>query len=158
MVLPSSFAMGAKNRSAPGPVASHCHPRLTMVKPLAEQPRVAGVVSEIPVSTVDKCKDTAAPAIGNFEQHRTVALRQILRTDGGEVGGKLDFAVLRIDRVLQVHDARVMKIVDRQREVNAAGYALIRTRVAKDLSSQHIAARSDIDPDHTRVNRENAQP
>jgi hypothetical protein len=50
-----------------------------------------------------------------------------------------------------------MKIVDRQREVNAAGNTLIRTRVAKDLSSQHIGARSDIDPDHTRVNRENVQ-
>src|SRR5208337_2873021 len=34
MVFPFSFATGAKKRSAPGPAASHCHPRLTTVKPL----------------------------------------------------------------------------------------------------------------------------
>ena len=34
MVLPWSLAMGAKKWRAPAPVASHCQPRVTMVKPL----------------------------------------------------------------------------------------------------------------------------
>ena len=157
MVFPFSFAIGAKNRSASAPSASHCQPRLTMVKPLrSSQASPASVArSQSPPST--RASDAPAPAVGNFQKHRAVALARVLRTDGDEVGREFDLAVFQVHRVAEIDDALVVRIGHRQREVDAPGDALVGSGVAEWLAVKHIVAGGNFDAKDARVERDGGQ-
>ena len=148
---------GAKNRRASGACASHCHPRLTIVKPLRSSHASPASCGEIPVAAIDEGENAAASAVGNFQQHRAVALVRVLRADGNEVGGKFDLAVLQVHGVAQIDDALVVRIGHGEREVDASGDALVGARIAERLAVEDIGAGSDLDANDTRVQRQNDQ-
>ena len=121
-----------------------------------QQPRVARVAREVPVAAVNDCKNDSAAAVRHFQNHRTVALVCILRADSNEVRRELDLAVLQVHRVAEVHNALVVRVGHRKREVDASGNALIGSRVAECLAIENIGAGSNFDANYPRVERKNS--
>ena len=92
-------------------------------------------------------------AVGNFEHHRTVALVRILRADGNEVRREFHFAVLQVHRVVEIDDALVVRILNRQREVDASGDAFVSASVSECFATEDIHARVDLDTNDASVER-----
>ena len=158
MVFPFSLAMGAKNRSALGPVASHCHPRLTTVKPLRSSHASPASWRQILIAAVDQTKECVhCPRLGTSRSMEPLPLCSILRTDGNEVGGELDLAVFQVHRIAEIDDAQVVRIGHREREVDASGDALIGSRIPEYLSVEDAGAGSHLHPNHPGVKRENGK-
>ena len=57
----------------------------------------------------------------------------------------------RLIALLKIDDGRVVRIRNREREVDAADDALIGSRVAKGFALEHIRTRGNLDTDHARV-------
>jgi hypothetical protein len=81
----------------------------------------------------------------------------VLGTDGNEVRGELDLAILEVHRITKVDDACVVRIGHRQREVDPSADALIGSRIAKHLAFKNACTGSNLDPKHPRLERENTK-
>jgi hypothetical protein len=125
-------------------------------KAVAKQPRISSIVREIPVAAIDETDNACSPPVGDFQQHRPVALLRVLGTDGNEVGRKLDLSVLQIHRLAQINNAVVVRIGDCQRKIDAASNALVGACVTESLAVENIAARSDFDANNARTDRKNS--
>ena len=113
MVLPLSFAIGAKRRSASGPAASHCQPRVTMVKPLrsSQASPASRARSQSPPSTRERMR--AMAAVGNLQNQRAVAFRGSFGPERDEVGGEFNLAICQIDGVVEIDDGLIVRVLDR---------------------------------------------
>ena len=58
----------------------------------------------------------ALPTVGNLQKHGAIALVEVFRADGNEVGGELDLAIFQVHGITQIDDALVMRIGDRERK------------------------------------------
>src|SRR5581483_7922215 len=118
---------------------------------LAQQPRIARIVGDIPIAAIHQRQDAALAAVRHFKNHRAVSLARISGPDGHEIGGELDCTVSQIDRILQVNDPRVVRIVDRNREIHAAEDALVGAARSEALAAEYVLARRDFYPQNTRI-------
>ena len=75
----------------------------------------------------------------------------ILGTNGNEVRGELDLAVLQVHSIAEIDDAQVMRIGYRKRKVDASSDALIGSRVSEYLAVEDSGAGSHLHPNHPRV-------
>lgn len=77
---------------------------------VAQQPFVSSARGERRVSAIDEGEDVVIAAVGNLQDHRTVAFARILRTNGDELRNKLDLAVPQVLSVADVDDPLIMGI------------------------------------------------
>ena len=105
---------------------------------MAQEPAVPGVVAQILSAAIDQRENTRVTAVRHFQQHCAVAVRRILGTDGHEIGPELDFTVLEIDGVLQIHDAPIVLVGDGHGEVHAPVDAFISSSIAKRLPAEYV--------------------
>ena len=97
----------------------------------AQQPRIAGVVCQVLITAIHEGKNARASAIGDFQQHRTIAFAGILRTDCHEVRLELDLAIPQVLGIAEIDNARVIRIVHGERKVDAPCDPLVGTHIAK---------------------------
>src|SRR5215813_3606331 len=93
---------------------------------VAKEPGVPGSVRQILIAPVHERKNVRETAVGILEKQRSVASGRILRTQRDKFSGKFYFAVLKIHGVGEVDDRLVVRIGDRNREINFAADAFIR--------------------------------
>jgi len=82
---------------------------------------------------------------------------RIFRAHDHDVGRELDLAVFQVHRLVEIDDAPVMRIGDREREVDAPRNALIASRVTKLFAVKYICAGCDLNADDTGVDWQNAR-
>jgi len=68
---------------------------------------------------------------------------RLLGADGDKVGGKLNFPVLQIDGIGDVHDAPVVRVCCGNREIDSAGEPLVGSRIPEWLAPLDIIVRCD---------------
>ena len=126
-----------------------------MVKPLrsSHASPASFARSQSPPSTSEMMRPR--PRFGTSRIIEPLPLCGILRADGDEVGGELDFAVFQVDGVVQIDDALVVRVGDRKREVDASGDALVGSGVAELLAVEDIGAGCNFDSDDARVQGRN---
>ena len=78
---------------------------------LAQEPRIAGIVLDVPVTAIHERDDAAMAAVGVFEENRAIAAVWVFGADRDEVCGELDLVVVKIDGVLEVDNSDVVRIV-----------------------------------------------
>ena len=120
---------------------------------VAQKPRIPGIVLNIKISAVNQRKDPWPSAVRNFEQHGSVALARVLRTEGNKIGRDFNLAVLQVHRIAEVHDALVVRVCNGQREIHLAGNALVSSCLAKALSAQQVSARPHLNARDSRFKR-----
>ena len=152
MVLPFPLQSARRKLQRIVPGASHCQPRLTIVKPLRSS-HASPASSANPNTAIDQGDDTAAAAIGNFQHQRAVSLGRIFRADGHEIGREFDLAVFQIHGFFEIDDAPIVLVGDEEREVDTAGDAFIGTYFTKCFTAENVHTRRDFHASHASIER-----
>ena len=79
----------------------------------------------------------------------------VFRANGHEVGRELDLTVFQVHGIAEIDDALVMRIGNRQREVDATGDALVGSRVPELLAIEDFGAGGDVDTKNPGLERDN---
>jgi hypothetical protein len=131
------------------PLPTHTDDR----KSLAQQPRIAGIATQVGIATIDESNDVRHTAIGDLQQQGAIALVGILGPQSDEIGGEFDFAMAQVDRVAQVDDAGVMGIIDRDGVIDIAADPLVGAGVTEGFAVKDLGAGFDLDPGDARLER-----
>ena len=124
---------------------------------VAHEPGVSGVARQVPVAPVHQGHDASAAPVGDLKQQRAIAFARVLGANGDEVGRKLDLAILQIHRLVEIHDALIVRVRDRHRKIDAAGNTLVDSCFTERLAAKHITAGKNFDPDNAGFERQEAQ-
>src|SRR3954453_17262947 len=108
-----------------------------------QKPSISSIAGGVPIASIHQRKNAAVPAIGILQQHGSIVLVRVLRTECDEVRGKLHFAMLHVYSILEIHDAAVVWIGYRNRKVNAASQSLVGSRRTERCTVKNVSPRSN---------------
>ena len=136
---PSTFAAGASILTKGG-WTSNCQPTHTSVypsfirKPSPKSAAASRILTSVRAA-IEAPQQSLAPAVGDLEQHRAVALLRVNRAKDVQVGGEVHAAIRAACRVLEIDDARVVLVGRIERELDRAGELLVRPDLPERLAS-----------------------
>ncbi len=117
----------------------------------SQQPRVSIVSGKIVIAAFNEGHAACAPTVGNLEEHRAVRFFRVPGTNGNEIGGKLDLAILQIHGVGKINDLPIVRVGHGKRKIDASDDALAGPGIAEQLAIQDVGARSDLNSQDPRI-------
>ena len=82
---------------------------------------------------------------------------RIFRLNSNEVGREFDLAFFQVDRIAEVDDALVMRVVYRKGKVNATGDAFVGAGVTKFFATENVGAVRGFNAENAGIQRPTRQ-